>query len=186
MISGLLATLSALNAIAFAGVSPQLPRAARLPNVPPCTTVAVAMLDTIDSATAHLGDFFRFETVTAISDGQRVVVPAHTIGYGVVSVASAAGSGGRAGTLVLEPEYLVLPNKIELGVVLDHYAGDMMSSGRSGELPGYLGMAPLLGAAIGLFNAFHHGQNVVVKKGTKFSIFPADGPQTQRCQQHPG
>lgn len=144
------------------------------------------MLDTIDSATAQLGDFFRFETVDPISVGKKVVVPAHTIGYGVVTVASAAASGGRAGTLVLEPEYLVLADKMELGVVLDHYAGDMIRNGRSGQLPGYLGMAPLLGAAIGLFNAFHHGQNVVVKKGTRFSIFPADGPQTERCQQHPG
>jgi hypothetical protein len=71
--------------------------------------------------------------------------------------------------------------------VLDHNAGDLDESGRSDAMPGYLGAIPVpgLGAAIGIFNYFHHGKDILVKKGTMFAIFPADGPQTAHCRQHP-
>ncbi len=158
-----------------------------LSSVNPCTVVAVQMIDNVDSSTAQPGDFFRFETVNAVTAGTKVVIPARTIGYGIVAVAAPAGRGGRAGTLVLEPRYLDLPDKAHLGVVLDHNASDMEKSGKSDSAPGYLGAIPFapLGAAIGIFNYFHHGENILVKKGTIFSIFPADGPQTERCQQDP-
>lgn len=153
----------------------------------PCTTVGVRTTRDVDSATAHPGDFFPLETIGPIKAGTRLIIPAHTRGYGVVAIAAAAGSHGQAGALVLEPRYLMLPGGTVLGVVLDHYASEMVSNGRSGGMPGYLGVLPVpgLGIAIGVFNYFHHGQNVVVKKGTAFSIFPADGPQTQQCQEHP-
>ncbi len=163
------------------------PRLLSIAHLNPCTVVAVQMIDNVDSSTAQPGDFFRFETVNAVTMGNRILIPARTIGYGIVAVASPAGRSGRAGALVLEPRYLDLPTHSKLGVVLDHDAGDLIKSGKSGNMPGYLGAVPLpgLGAAIGIFNYFHHGENILVKKGTIFSIFPADGPQTERCQENP-
>jgi hypothetical protein len=113
-----------------------------------------------------------------------VIIPTHTIGYGVVSIASSAGRSGRSGTLVLEPRYLKMPHGQELGVVLDHNASDLDKSGTSGNMPGYLGALPVpgLGAAIGIFNYFHHGQDILVKRGSVFMIYPSDDPATQKCQ----
>lgn len=158
-----------------------------LSTVKPCTVVAVQMVDNVDSANAQPGDFFRFETINAVTAGNKIVIPARTMGYGIVAVASPAGRGGRAGTLVLEPRYLELPNHAHLGVVLDHNASDLEKNGKSGNMPGYLGAIPVpaIGAAIGIFNYFHRGHDILVKKGEIFSIFPAEGPQTERCQEHP-
>ncbi|HET6894622.1 MAG TPA: hypothetical protein VFH72_04485 [Candidatus Baltobacteraceae bacterium] len=153
----------------------------------PCTVVAVQMLDSVDSGTARPGDFFRFETVNAVTVGNNIVIPARTMGYGIVAIASPAGSGGRPGTLVLEPRYFVLPGGNHLGVVLDHNASDLHRAGSTGNMPGYLGAVPVpgLGAAIGIFNFFHHGKNIEVKKGTTFAIFPNDSPSSEKCQNDP-
>lgn len=153
----------------------------------PCTVVAVQMLDNVDSSNAQPGDFFRFETVNAVTVKNKIVIPDRTMGYGIVAVASSAGRNGRAGALVLEPRYLEMPDDLRVGVVLNHNTSDLEKSGKSGSAPGYLGALPIpfLGAAVGIFNYFRHGQDILVKKGTMFSIFPAEGPQTERCQVQP-
>ncbi len=145
------------------------------------------MIDSVDSADALPGDFFRFETVNAVTAGKHVVIPARTMGYGVVAVGSAAGRGGTPGTLILEPRYLVLPDQHRLGVVLNHNVEALRRSGKSGDAPGLLGVLPVPGAgvAIGIFNYFHHGKNITVKKGTVFSIFPSDDPSVEKCQENP-
>lgn len=150
----------------------------------PCTVVAVEMLDDVDSSSAQPGDFYRFQTVNAVTAGKDVVIPARTVGYGVVAVASSAGRGGRPGTLVLEPRYLVLPGGDHLGVVLDHNTSDLVRSGASGGAPAYLGAIPVpgFGAAVGIFNYFHHGKDIEVKRGTLFSVFPSESPRTEKCQ----
>lgn len=152
-----------------------------------CTVVAVQMVDDVDSSTAKPGDFFRFETINAVTVGNKIVIPARTMGYGIVAIASPAGRAGRAGTLVLEPRYLVLPSGDHLGVVLNHNTTELERNGASGNMPGYLGAIPVpaLGAAIGIFNYFHHGRDIEVKKATAFTIFPSDSPSTEHCQEHP-
>ncbi|MBV9277428.1 MAG: hypothetical protein JOZ97_04245 [Candidatus Eremiobacteraeota bacterium] len=149
-----------------------------------CTIVAVETVDSINSATAHPGDFFRFKTINAVTDRTHIIIPPHTIGWGIVVIASPAGRGGHAGSLVLEPRYLILPDGQKLGVVLDHKPSDLSQSGSSNSLPGYLGAIPVpgFGAAIGAFNYFHRGKNITVPKGTLFAIFPSDDPKTARCQ----
>ena len=148
----------------------------------PCTVVAVQTVDTVDSAKAHPGDFFRFRTTNAVTVGNRIVIPAHTMGYGVVAVAQSAGKGGRAGTLVLEPLYFTLPSGATLGVVLDRNAADMASTGSSGNAPGYLGAIPGIGIALGAFNYFHHGKDITLPAGTLFAVFPSNDPSSARCQ----
>jgi len=176
---------AALLAICVA--MPQRARALTIQGLNPCTVVAVQMMETVDSGDAQPGDFFRFETINAVTAGNKILIPARTIGFGVVAIASPAGSGGRAGTLVLEPRYLVLPTGDHLGVVLNHNTSNLQRNGDSGNMPGYLGAIPVpgLGAAIGIFNFLHHGRNIEVKKGAEFTIFPSDSPSSERCQQHP-
>lgn len=156
-------------------------------DIDPCTVVAVEMMDDVGSADARPGDFFRFQTVNAATSGNRIVIPARTMGYGIVAVASPAGRSGRPGTLVLEPRYLDMPGGDRIGVVLDHNASDLQRSGATGGVPGYLGAIPVpgVGAAIGVFNYFHNGKNIDVKRGTVFTIFPSDDPTVEKCQAHP-
>jgi hypothetical protein len=155
--------------------------------IAPCTVVAVEMLDAVDSTDARPGDFFRFQTVNAVTSGNRIVIPARTMGEGIVVVASAAGRNGRVGTLVLEPRYLILPTGEHLGVVLNHNTSGLEKSGASNGVPGYLGAIPIpgVGAAIGIFNYFHNGKNIVVERGQIFTVFPSDDPDVERCQTHP-
>ncbi|MDQ2681613.1 MAG: hypothetical protein M3Y21_11455 [Candidatus Eremiobacteraeota bacterium] len=150
-----------------------------------CTVVAVAMYGSVNSADAHPGDFFRFEVLNAVTRENTIVIPARTMGYGIVALASPAGRGGRAGTLVLEPRYLVMPGGGHVGVVLDHRVIDLERNGKSDSVPGYLGAIPIpgVGAAIGIFNYFHHGKDIEVPKGTIFAIFPDDSPDVESCQQ---
>lgn len=153
-------------------------------NLPRCTVIAVQMLDTLDSSRARVGDFFRFQTVNAVVHGKDVVFPAHTPGWGVVSVAVAAGRAGRGGLLVLEPLYLKLANGQKVGVALDHNTGDLKAAGASNNLPGYLGAIPVpgAGAAVGVFDYFHHGKDITVNKGTIFAIFPSNDPGVAACR----
>lgn len=153
-----------------------------------CTIVAVQMMDGVDSSTARPGDFFRFETVNAVTSGVAVAIPQRTMGYGVVAVASPAGPhDARPGTLVLEPRYLVLPDGRHLGVVLNHNTDGLERAGANSAIPGYLGAIPVpgVGAAIGIFNYFRKGKNIVVPRGTLFTIFPNDDPAVEHCQDRP-
>jgi hypothetical protein len=145
------------------------------------------MMESIDSNQARPGDFFRFETVNAVTAGPRVVIPERTMGYGVVAVASPAGRDARPGTLVLEPRYLLMPDGQHLGVVLNHNTDTLEKAGPNDGIPGYLGAIPVpgVGAAIGLFNHFRKGKNIVVPRGTVFTLFPSDDPSVEHCQDHP-
>jgi hypothetical protein len=181
----ILALLFALGVAPLPAVAQE--RVGTLGGLDRCTVVAVVMLDSVDSATAKAGDFFRLQTVDAVTDGSQVVIPARTKGYGVVSIASPAGRAGRPGSLVLEPRYLTLADGKRLGVVLDHNTTDLQKNGASGNMPGYLGAIPIpgMGIAIGAFNYLHHGRDIQVPKGTFFAVFPSDDPSVQKCQEHP-
>jgi len=153
-----------------------------------CTVVAVQMMDSVDSSYARPGDFFRFETVNAVTSGPDVVIPQRTMGYGIVAVAAPAGRhDARPGVLVLEPRFLVLPDGRRLGVVLDHNTDALDKAGPNDGIPGYLGAIPIpgVGAAVGIFNYFRKGKNIVVPRGAMFALFPSDDPSVERCQDHP-
>lgn len=146
--------------------------------------VVVQTTQDVDSATARAGDYFGFQTINAVTVGNRIVIPSKTPGYGIISVAAAASAHGQPGTLLLDPRYFKLSGGRKLSVVLDHNAADPQKSGSSGNAPGYLGAIPIpgVGAAIGAFNYFHHGKNITVPKGTIFAVFPNDDPATANCQ----
>jgi hypothetical protein len=177
--------LITLSAVAILIATPAQGRAADTnATLPICTPIAVETLDTVYSKTANVGDFFRFQTFNSVTDKNRIVLGPGTKGWGIVTVASPAAKGGRAGSLVLEPLYFVLPGGRKMGVVLDHNASDLQNSGQSNNLPGYLGAIPLVGvgAAIGAFDYFHHGKDITVTKGTLFAVFPSNDPAVVKCR----
>lgn len=177
------ALLAAFGILALVAAEAPEPK----PTVQPCTAVSVETLDAVDSAHARPGDFFRFQTLQPTTDGSKhLVIPAHTVGYGVIALVVSAGKQGRAGALLLEPLYLKMPDGGQLGVVLDYgVVDDLEKQGKSGELiPGYLGLVPVpgLGVAIGAVNYFRHGKDITIKKGTPFAIFPQNDPRSAFCQ----
>jgi hypothetical protein len=177
--------LSTLFVAAFLIATPVQSRAADAnPALPACTPIAVETLDSLYSKTAVVGDFFRFQTFNSVTDKNRIVLGPGTKGWGIVTVASPAAKGGRAGSLVLEPLYFVLPGGRKMGVVLDHNASDLQKAGQSNNLPGYLGAIPVVGvgAAIGAFDYFHHGKDIIVSKGTLFAVFPSNDPSVAKCR----
>jgi hypothetical protein len=176
---------SAALLLAAAAATPlQARAAASLPSIPQCTPIAVEMLNTVYSQTALVGDFFQFATFNSVTYGKRIVLGPGTKGVGIVTVASPAAKGGRAGSLVLEPLYFVLPHGQKMGVVLDHNASDLQNAGASNNLPGYLGAIPVVGVGVivGAFDYFHHGKDITVAKGTLFAVFPSNDPSVVKCR----
>ncbi|HLJ82968.1 MAG TPA: hypothetical protein VKT51_02175 [Candidatus Eremiobacteraceae bacterium] len=175
------AICSAACAAALASV-PALAQSASV--LPQCTVIAVQTVDAINSKTARPGDFFRFQTINSVDYNGRIVLAEHTLGWGIVTVASPAAKGGRAGSLVLEPLYFKMPNGERMGVVLDHNSSALQASGPSDSLPAYLGAIPVVGvgAAVGAFDYFHHGKDITVQKGTIFAVFPSDDPSVAGCR----
>jgi hypothetical protein len=183
--NGLRRISSALFVAAIVVATPALGRAADSnPVLPACTPIAVEKLDTVYSKTAIVGDFFRFQTFNSVTTKNRIVLGPGTKGWGIVTVASPAAKGGRAGSLVLEPLYFVLSGGRKMGVVLDHNASDLQNSGQSNNIPGYLGAIPVVGvgAVIGAFDYFHHGKDITVTKGTLFAVFPSNDPSVAKCR----
>jgi hypothetical protein len=178
-------TLSQLFVAALlVAMTPQARAADSNPAIPECTPIAVETLDTVYSKTAIVGDFFRFQTFNSVTNKNHIVLGPGTKGWGIVTVASPAARGGRAGSLVLEPLYFVLPGGRKMGVVLDHNASDLQKAGQSNNLPGYLGAIPVVGvgAVVGAFDYFHHGKDITVSKGTFFAVFPSNDPSVKKCR----
>jgi hypothetical protein len=159
-------------------------RSADAIGLPLCTVIAVQTIDTVNSKTARPGDFFRFQTINSVDFNGHVVLAEHTTGWGIITVASPAAKGGRAGSLVLEPLYFKTPSGAKIGVVLDHNSSALQASGSSDSLPAYLGAIPVVGvgAAVGAFDYFHHGKDITVQKGTIFAVFPSDDPSVAGCR----
>jgi len=124
--------------------------------LPVCTIVVVQTSSDVDSATAKAGEFFQFQTVNAVTHGRHIVIPMHTPGWGVISVAGAAGAHGQAGTLLLDPRFLKLPGGRKLSVVLDHNGSALQKNGNSGNAPGYLGAIPVPGVGAAILDGGDH------------------------------
>lgn len=148
------------------------PTPAQRASIPAGTVVAVALTETVDSAKARAGDLFRFQTIEPLKVDGRVVLPAHTVGVGIVSDAQAAGAHSRPGSLLLEARYIQLPNNGELQVTVDRKISDLRQHGVNPQLPFYTSYLPI--PAIGLLNKAYayvfNGKNVALQKGTVFIV----------------
>ena len=154
-----------------------------VPVLPPCTQVIIETVDKVDSSTAKAGDFFRIKTTGAITKGGKIVIPEGTPGYGIVTLAVAAGKG-HGGALGLEPLYFIFPNGAKLHVVRDRRPDALAAQGSTGQIPGVVGAVPIpgVGIAIGAYNAFKKGKDVTIQPGTLASVFASDSPETAKCQ----
>lgn len=141
--------------------------------IPAGTVAGVQMTDSVDSGAAKSGDTFHFETADDTEVDGKVVIPKHTPGIGIVSLASSAGTRGKAGALVLEARYLLLPSGQKLQVTIDRRIADLSAKGQSTKVPWYAHYLPIpqFGLMLGAYDYVHHGRNITLGKGTIFAVF---------------
>ena len=107
---------------------------------PACVRTLVALEDTIDSAKAKGGEVFKFRLVEPARASDGTVVPAGTLGYGIVSNVQHAERGGRPGYLALEARFFVLGDGKHVATIID-WATDQGSTavGSTANAPYVLG-----------------------------------------------
>lgn len=74
--------------------------------IPAGSPVLLEILDPLSSANAMRGDGFRFRLAEPVRLGDAIAIPAGTEGHGEIIHAQRAGSGGKAGELLLAARYL--------------------------------------------------------------------------------
>jgi hypothetical protein len=149
----------------------------------PCVRTLVAVEDGIDSAHAHAGDAFRFRIVDAATAPDGTAVPAGTLGYGVVANASHADRGGRPGYLALETRFFVLENGAHMPAIIDRARDEASTAtGATANAPGFLGLIPIVGYAVGGYDAMHHGKDATIPRGTRVGVFVGDDAALGVCR----
>ena len=174
----MLALIGSAAAVTAPGVA-QTPSDTR----PPCERVLVAMDENVDSAHAKSGDSFKFRLVddAVAPDGTRL--PSGTLGYGVVAISSHAGKGGQGGYLALETRFFVTADGKHVSAIIDR-ANDQAASalGAGGNAPGVLGLIPIVGYAVGGYDAMHHGRDATIARGTRVGVLIGDDAALGACR----
>jgi len=151
-----------------------LPSAQNSKALPSCASIPVELLTRLDSGKAKVGDRFRFKAIDTVVTEDGVPIRAGTIGYGLVEYVSAAGAHAKPGGLVLEARYFLIAKRAQYQVSVDALASSELHSGSNRNAPGIVGAVPvpLVGVAVGAFNYFHAGSNVVIPVGYRFAVTP--------------
>lgn len=152
------------------------------PEKPACPSVMVALEDDIDSGLARANDSFRFVTVDPVRLADGVLVPANTMGYGLVAVAHHAERGGLGGSLVLEARFVALGERHIPASIDWSTAGRAMASGASMNVPGIVGAIPFSGYLLAPYGYLHHGKDIVIPRGRQFPVLLGDEVATGACR----
>ena len=125
--------------------------------------IPVTMVSSVSSATAQIGDRFTFRTTENVQV-ENTLVPAGTLGYGIVTAVSHA-VGTHRGTLTLNPEYLQLASQVQLSVV-PASASDTSYAARRHLFPALFPIGPFIVVG-GVQNP---GRDVTIGPGTNFDV----------------
>jgi hypothetical protein len=125
--------------------------------------IPVAMVSSVNSANAKVGDAFSFRTTQSVHDGD-VTIPAGTTGRGIVTAVSPA-AGTHRGSLTLAPEYLQLSDGTRV-YVAPATTGETSYTARRHVFP-FPVPVPGLVVVGGVENP---GGNVTIGPGTNFDV----------------
>ena len=176
---GVLAVASVLVAAFAAPAGAQTPPDPR----PPCVRSLVALEDTIDSARAKNGEVFKFRLADATTAPDGTALPAGTLGYGVVANVQHAERGGRPGYLALETRFFVLAEGKHVSAIVDRATDEASTAiGSTANAPYVLGLIPIVGYAVGGYDAMHHGKDATIQRGTRVGIFIGDDAALGLCR----
>ena len=153
--------------------------------LPRCIVADVVLLSNLDSRHVLAGDSFQFKTVAKVPATPTLpVIPAGTKGYGIVAFAQHAGPNGQAGRIVLEPRFLRLADGTHVAAAADPHLEDQFAEGASRNAPD-IGIVPLVGVAVGAYNALHRGKEIVIAAGTPLRLVLGDDLALKRCSDPP-
>jgi hypothetical protein len=140
-------------------------------------SVPVAMVDKVFSGTAKAGQPFKFTVSqdSTLDDGTQV--PEGTIGYGIISEASAASRGNKDGLIALEPRYLVVPKpkggftrvQVTMNPTLP-----VVWSPSTPLLRAAANALPIPGIIMSGVNSVRWGRNITLGPGFVFSVIAVD------------
>jgi hypothetical protein len=151
---------------------------------PLCPMISATLDATIDTKKVRAGDLFSFTTVaSATSDAGPIPLGSH--GVGVIQTMNHSRSQGLTGYLVLEARYVELPGGAHVPVAFvpagDGKAQAFVRAGSSDA--GILTVLPYyIGTAAGIYDAFHHGKDAAVVRGTDMPLVVGDGYYTGACR----
>lgn len=127
----------------------------------PATQIPAAMVSTVTSATAKVGESFTFQTTQGARIGD-LSIPAATRGQGIV-VAVSPAAGTHRGTLSLAPQFLMLADGRHIPVTA--------ASPMAYAAPRHFFPFPLPLPGIVLVGGVQNpGGNVTIGPGTRFEI----------------
>lgn len=169
--------LALASLLALAPLAPAPARAERI-----CAfAIPVEMIDKVYSGNARAGAPFRFKVSAAAELDDGTLVPAGTIGYGIVRGASAAGRHNHDGMVAIEPRYLVLPPKqkdatVRVAAVTMNPqlpvawtpSEPLLQKGAS-HIP-----LPIPGLAMSAINTVRWGRNITLGPGFTFTVLPVE------------
>jgi hypothetical protein len=84
----------------------QPPAADNIIILPAMTPVKLTIMESLNSKTSKIGQFFSIRLVEPVMFDNRIVVPAGTLGKGEVIHAAKARAAGKAGELIIAARYL--------------------------------------------------------------------------------
>ena len=140
-------------------------------------SVPVVMVDKVFSGTAKAGEPFRFKVSqdSTLDDGTQV--PEGTIGYGIISEASAASRGNKDGLIALEPRYLVVPKPnggfMRVQVTMNPTL-PVVWTPNVPLLRAAANALPIPGIIMSGVNSVRWGRNITLGSGFTFSVLAVD------------
>jgi hypothetical protein len=139
------------------------------------------LVSRIDSRTVAPGDPFTFRILAKVPATKSIPeIPAGSSGFGVVLFAEHAGANGQAGRIVLEPRFVRLRGDVHVPAMADPHLEDELAEGASRNAPD-IGIVPIVGIAVGAYNALHRGKEVLVPEGTPLRVVLGDDLPMRRC-----
>jgi hypothetical protein len=148
--------------------------------------IPAEMLDKVASATARAGGVFHFKIRQTVTLQDGTLVPAGTLGYGLIRSASAAGRHMHDGSIDLEPRYLVVA-KTQGGYKHLHVAMDPtlppvwtpsepLLNKAASHVP-----LPIPGLVMTGVNYVRWGRNITLGPGFAFAVIPAEDLRGPIC-----
>lgn len=152
------------------------------PSLRRCPSADAVILTKLDSAVTTAGDSFAFKiTENVPATATTPALAAGTRGYGIVAFADHARGSGTPGRMVVEPRFLRLADGTHVQVIGDPQLAEDFVIGSTRNLNGALAFVPGVGLAVSGYNALHRGKEVVIAKGTPFSVLIGDGLAEGEC-----
>ncbi len=153
--------------------------------LPRCVVADVALVSNLDSRHVVSGDSFTFKTLARVAAAESLpTIPAGTLGFGVIAYARHAGANGQAGRIVLEPRFLRLADGVHVPATADPHLDDQFVEGSTRNAPS-IDFVPVIGIAVGAYNALHRGKEIAIRPGTPLRVVLGDDLALKRCSDPP-